>query len=164
MSDKNLAIAAGIGLASVAVVGGLLAYTFFKDKTEQKLKYDADIKIKEAETKLPPEYWEAKKAEAQANAEVEKAKIESDERLVKDQRDRLDAEAAATREFEKSAPPEYWEQKRIQEEEETKRQLNEQRYRLEKDISKEHSETLEKLAKMTERTIKSAVNSNGYFI
>lgn len=112
------------GTVSTAI-GGLLAY-IYHDKNLTK------IRIAEEQAKLPPEYWESKKAEAAAEAdkhaadkkaetEQQKAKLESEERLKLDARER-DAVAHRERlEFEKNAPDSYWESKAKVEEEKTRR-------------------------------------------
>ena len=57
---------------------------------------------------MPDSYWEAKKAEAEASVKKHEIDVASNERLVLDSRNRETAKAEAKREFEKSAPPEYW--------------------------------------------------------
>lgn len=120
----------------------------------KKKQLEADIKKAEIEGQYPSEYWEAKKAEAEATASVKKAQIESEERLVIDLRKRGDEEAARKREFEKTAPPEYWEQQRVEEEERTKRELNEQRYKTEREAAKQHQKAIEYGFKTTERVLR----------
>lgn len=57
---------------------------------------------------MPDSYWEAKKAEAQSAIEIRREELAQEERLTLDKRQREQEAAAAKREFEKAAPPEYW--------------------------------------------------------
>jgi len=153
------------------IVGGLItagvAYCITENKRSEARKLEAQTETKrlelykaEQEAKLPPEYWSAKEAKANADLELEKAKIESAEHLEFDKRNREDAEKAAIREFEKDAPESYWEHKKIQETEKTKREQlrmdNERTEKLakaERDIAKRNAEALETGARALERAV-----------
>lgn len=120
-------------------------------------------RLKEMEVDFPPEYWTAKAAEHEASVKKHEIDIKSQELLKIDQRNREDAERKAIREFEKDAPAEYWEQKRIKQEEETKRrqiQADEERARRlderERDIARKNADAIEKAAKTAERIARSA--------
>lgn len=141
----GLAICAGVGISVFPIT------MYFSDKK----KHEAEIKRAEIEGQYPPEYWKAKEAEAKADAEVKKAKIESQERLEIDRRERQEAEVARKREYEMNAPTEYWEQKKVEEQEKTKRELNRQRYNAEMEAAKQHKEAIESGIRATERAIKS---------
>lgn len=67
-------------------------------------KISKDISDKKYQAMLPPEYWIAKKTEAEKAAE--KAKIEADARIQKN-KDRL--------EYESKMPPEYFKLKEVEE-------------------------------------------------
>lgn len=132
----------------IALLGGIFITA---DYISKKQKNELELKKAELEASYPPEYWVAQQAKAEADAKTAQAKIESDERLKVDERERMDAEQARKRAFEKDAPAEYWEQKRIEEEEKTKRDLNRQRYESEKAIAQQHSELIREGAKAADR-------------
>ena len=75
-----------------------------------------------------------------------------------DERTRFDARKNAEREFEKNAPAEYWEQKRIEAEEATKRASNEARYKAERDMAKYHNDSIEKVTKAVARAAGSNIS------
>lgn len=85
-----------------------------------------DIKAKQL-MGMPDSYWEAKKEEAIASVKRYELDVQSRERLELDKRERKAREAAAQREFEKTAPPEYWislaKQKEAEEQGKTERQI-----------------------------------------
>lgn len=159
----------GVGVVSLAKI----CHDCLKVGHEAKQnEYDRAMKIKLEEIKkeYPPEYWTAKAEEAKAKAETDKARIESEERLKIDERIRRDAEIAAKREFEKDAPAEYWEQRRIEQEEQTKREADRRRYEAEKESDRMryeaetesarlHKQAIEASAKAAERALK---NQFGY--
>lgn len=100
--------------------------------------------------------------------ELEKAKIESDKALEIDKRNREDARKAAIREFEKDAPESYWEHKRFQETEITKREQlrmdNERAKRMmnsERDIARRNAEAFETGARAIERAVRTRNLLNG---
>ena len=146
----------------IAAVIGCISLNDILEKRQELKELEAKNALELEKAKLegtyPPEYWTAKAAEAEANAKVRQASIESEERLKLDARDREKAEKEALREFEKNAPAEYWEQKRIEEEEKTKRELNKQRYESEKLVAESHNEALKESARIAaraaERTLK----------
>ena len=156
-----------VSLIALTGIGAICATMIFNrsmaaKQEEKKYENDRQTKIEIAQIKksYPPEYWTAQAAEAAAKAEIEKARIESRERLELDQRRRADVEIANKREFEKSAPAEYWKQKRIEEEEKTKRDADKRRYEAELEATKLHSKALEEsAAKMAEQVIKSTLNT-----
>lgn len=154
------------GVCISVVLGGYVFEDYLNRKQElQKKLADNDLELKKAELEgtYPPEYWTAKAAEAEANAKIEQARIESQERLRIDERNRKTAELEAIREFEKSAPPEYWEQKRVEEEQKTKREADQRRYEAEKEAAKLHNKAIEESAKAAERAIKRSFGSySGY--
>lgn len=57
---------------------------------------------------MPDSYWEAEKAKAEASAKKHEIDVAMKERLVLDERDRKAKADAAKLEFERTAPPEYW--------------------------------------------------------
>lgn len=157
--NSNIKIA--IALAGCVLVIGTPVVIHEIDKKREKdireresiRKTEAEIEIAKIEGTYPPEYWVAKKTKAEREADVKKAQIESDEHLVLDARNREDAEREAIRIFEKDAPEEYWNQKRIEAEEYTKQlkiemeqktqqELNRQRFESEKAIAKQHSDAI----------------------
>lgn len=166
MISSEAKIVAGIG----AVIVGMFALTIYHGAQVDKRKYadkerqrqhDLDLKSKEAT--FPPEYWTAKAAEYEASVRKHQIDIQSEERLKIDQRNREDAEKQAIREFEKDAPAEYWEQKRLAEEEKTKRkqiQVEEERSRRlderEREIARRNAQAIEAGAKSLERAIRHA--------
>lgn len=147
-----------IGIA----ISGVFFNKYLNDRNEiQRKQLDNELKLKKAELEgtYPPEYWTAKAAQAEADAKVRQARIETDERLELDARNRKDAEQAAIREFEKNAPAEYWEQKRIEEEQKTKREADKSRYEAEKEAAKLHNKAIEESAKAAERALKRSLGS-----
>ena len=151
--NKTIAIAA-IGICA------FIAIPIVAHQVSAKRNADVELKKAELEAGYPPEYWQAKKAEAEAKAEVKKAKIESDERLELDRRERHQVEIADKRAFEKNAPAEYWEQKKIEAEEQTKRELNMQRYNAEQEMARQHNELLQKGFTATARALRQQANDN----
>lgn len=146
-SNINTNVIFAIGIVGIFTIPSISSYFAKKHAAE------IDLKKAELEASYPPEYWLSKQAIAEAEAEINRAKIESDERLALDSRNRKDAEKAALREFEKNAPAEYWEQKRIESEEQTKRELNKQRYNSEQVIAKQHQQAIEQGLRATERVL-----------
>lgn len=156
------------------IIGGLITAGVTYCVTESK-KHEAKLETKrlelykaEQEAKLPPEYWSAKEAKVNADLELEKAKIESDKALEIDKRNREDARKAAIREFEKDAPESYWEHKRFQETEITKREQlrmdNERAKRMmnsERDIARRNAEAFETGARAIERAVRTRNLLNG---
>lgn len=162
--EAKLAILFGVTIG--AVIGGFAIDDYIRRRQElQKKLADNEFELKKAELEgaYPPEYWTAKAAAAAADAGVRKAAIESEERLTMDARERRDAEQKAIREFEKAAPAEYWEQKRIEEEQRTKRVVDRNRHEAEIETAKLHNRAIEESAKAAERAIKQSLGSySGY--
>lgn len=162
--EAKLAILFGVAIGTV--IGGFAIDDYIRRRQDlQKKLADNELELKKAELEgtYPPEYWTAKAAKAEADAKVRQASIESEERLKIDARNRKDAEQAALREFEKSAPAEYWEQKRIEEEQKTKREADQRRYEAEKEAAKLHNKAIEESAKAAERALKRSLGSyTGY--
>ena len=162
--EAKLAILFGVTIG--AVIGGFAIDDYIRRRQDlQKKLADNELELKKAELEgtYPPEYWTAKAAKAEADAKVRQASIESEERLKLDARNRKDAEQAALREFEKSAPAEYWEQKRIEEEQKTKREADQRRYEAEREAAKLHNRAIEESAKAAERALKRSLGSySGY--
>ena len=173
MTTSELKIAAGLTIACV----GICAYSYLKKKDLETKKVEAELAAKqieldkmETESKFPPEYWAAKKAETEASVEKHRIDQESSERLTIDSRNRADAEKAAKRDFEKDAPAEYWTHKKIEEEEKTRRHqmdLDDARLRrqarTEKEIAARNAEALASGAKSLERAITNATRSSSYY-
>ena len=158
--EAKLLIFIGVGVA--VVLGGIEVDDYIRRRQElQKKLADNELELKKAELRgsYPPEYWTAKAAEAEADAKVRQASIESEERLKLDARNREEAEKKALREFEKNAPAEYWEQKRIEEEQKTKREADKRRYEAEQEAAKLHNRAIEESAKAAERAIKRSLGS-----
>ena len=173
MTSSEIKIVAGIGVACV----GIIAYAYVKKQDLKTKEAENLVKAKqiefdkmEQETKLPPEYWTAKKAESEASVEKYRIDKESSERLTIDSRDRKAAEDQAKREFEKDAPPEYWAHKKVEEEEKTRRhqmdlddaRLNRQA-QTERAIAAKNAEALASGAKSLERAITNASRANTYY-
>ena len=157
-------------LVIAGIFGGAIAIPAILEKLNDRRELDNDIKkaeieaeanIKKAEIEAsyPPEYWQAKEAEAKANAEVKKAQIESDERLKLDARNREEEELKAIREFEKNAPDAYWEHKRVEEEEKTKRELNAEQEKTAREMNKQRYETEQRLTSQNQELIRNGVSA-----
>lgn len=113
-----------------------------------------DLKLAKIEAEYSPEYWEAKKAEAEASVAKHRLEVEAEERLKIDQRVRNDERAKAIREFEKDAPAEYWENKRIEQEEETRRFQMRQEAKNRYQLTDRRARALENSSRSLERTLK----------
>lgn len=147
--STNQLILGGI-CAGGAAIAAVSAGSYFTKKKE----LDTQVEKAKIEGTYPPEYWAAKEAQAKADAEVKKAELEYKHQLEIDRRNRDDAEVALRREFEKSAPAEYWEQKRIEAEEKTKRELNKQRYEAERETAKQQRQAMDATVRMAEQALK----------
>jgi len=162
--EAKLAIIFGVAIGTV--IGGFAIDDYIRRRQDlQKKLADNELELKKAELEgtYPPEYWTAKAAKAEADAKVRQASIESEERLKLDARNREEAEKEALRKFEQNAPAEYWEQKRIEEEEKTKREADQRRYDAEREAAKLHNKAIEESAKAAERAIKRSFGSySGY--
>lgn len=79
---EYLALAAGIRAISAVITTAI--QTFGEIKKTTKL------------VDMPPEYWAAKKAEEEASTEQYRIKIEAQERLEMDKRDRLSSPSMTT--------------------------------------------------------------------
>lgn len=91
----------GLGIAAVTLeVGGA-----FGSVMSYKAKQLEAERLKE----MPDSYWMAEKAKAEAAVKQHELDIALKERLELDARDRAALERAAKLEFERTAPPEYWE-------------------------------------------------------
>lgn len=164
-SEIKLAAICTAGL--VAVSGMIFAEKVLEMRKAERIEMtNANNAIEKAklEATYPPEYWLAKKAAEEANVEEEKAKIEATKQLELDKRDREDAEKAARREYEKNAPAEYWEQKRIAEEEKTKRDRARLQFEAEQEAARQHRQAIAEGAKVVDRALKNNFGySTGYF-
>ena len=134
------------GLGGLAIVAAAIVY-IFTDKDRKK------VKKLEAEASLPPEYWAAKVEEAKASVEKHRIDTESQERLTIDSRERTALENTNKREFEKNAPKEYWEHKKIEAEECTKRTIEEERLKNERETARQNSQAIKDSARMIGRAI-----------
>lgn len=160
-------------IATISAVSLIGAYIISEkiDKHREMLERQADkqreadsaIKKAEIEGTYPPEYWIAQKAKSEADADIRKARIESDERLEVDRRNREDEERKALREFEKDAPESYWQHKKFEEEEKTKRKQLEiednRRKRLEeqeREMAQKNAKVLEEGTRNLERVLRTA--------
>lgn len=147
--SKNQLIAIGIVSVGTVATIAIPALIFNRNK-----RYEIDseaalkIKLKEIEAGYPDSYWEAKKAKEEARIEIEKARIESNERLTKDARDREAKEQAEIRAFEQNAPDSYWEAKKAEAREETQRQLNAEQIEFEREALRERNRALKDATKM----------------
>lgn len=156
MISQETKLIAGIAAVTLGIVG-ILAYE--KSQADKRRYLDKEnqrqheLELKKEESKLPPEYWNAKAEEHKASVQKLELDIQSKERLELDMRDREDAEKQAVREFEMNAPSEYWEQKRVQQEEITKRERLRLDHEAELEMSKRHSKALEASAKVAERMV-----------
>ena len=166
MSGETKIIA--LGIVGIAVIAGSIfvskSIQMDKETQENEANRQLDLEKTKIKATYPPEYWTAKAAEAAAHAEEEKARIESEERLMIDSRVRAEAEKEAIRKFELNAPAEYWEQKRIEEQEKTKREADRQRYAAEQEAARQHRKAVEETARIAEKTIKQQLGgySTGY--
>jgi hypothetical protein len=155
-----------VGVCAATVIGGFAVDDYIRRKQDlQKKISDNELELKKAELEgtYPPEYWTAKAAEAEADARVRQARIESEERLQLDARDRAEKEKEALRKFEQNAPAEYWEQKKFEEEEKTKRESDKRRFEAEQEAAKLHNKAIEESAKAAERAIRRSIGSySGY--
>ena len=173
MNSSELKIAAGFTIACI----GIVAYSYIKkqelkNKEAEKLAKAKELELDriKQETKFPPEYWAAKKAETEASVEKHRIDKESSERLTIDARNRDYTEKKAKMDFEKDAPPEYWAHKKVEEEEKTRRHqmdLDDARLRrqarTEKEIATRNAEALVSGAKSLERVIRSTNRANPYY-
>ncbi len=160
-------------LGGVAIIAGAWAFVECNKTIQQRRISEIELeKIKE-EANYPASYWEAKKAEAEADAKKHELDVQSNERLELDKRDRADEEAKRLREFEKDAPKEYWHQKEIDAAEETKRE----KYRLDceskeriaakefnakEEIARYNRDAIKEGAKAAERAISRKFGYNCY--
>lgn len=135
---------AGISLMSLTCLGYCVTN---KDRSR--------LRQMEIELDYPPEYWISKASEAEANVEITKLKLESKERMELDQRTRDDQRIIDQREFEKNAPAEYWEAKKVREEEKTKREFNRQQM----EMNKRQLETNKAIARENAEAIRSSARS-----
>jgi len=177
---KNLVI--GVVIIGSAVTIPIVISQIDKDRKAkleaeiQKDKLEADIQIAEIKKNYPPEYWLAEKAKTEAKANETKLKLESEERLEIDNRERKDKEAIRRRAFEQNAPDSYWAQKKveaeertkqakIEAEERTKRELNRQRFESEKAAAKAHSDAIKESARIAEKALYKEVSKHyGYLV
>ena len=86
----------------------------------------------EIEKEYPPEYWLAKKAAEEASIKKHEIDVASRERLSLDKREREDKARKEKTSFELNAPPEYWESKKVAEQEKTRREINRQQAEMNK--------------------------------
>lgn len=152
-SETKWFIFAGAGIAS------LIAIPTISDQINKRRDAKKELELAKIVGEYPSEYWVAKQAEADADAEVKKAQIESDERLKLDERNRAEAEAEKLREFEKDAPAEYWEQKRIESEAKAKMEIERERCRTEEKVAKLHRDTVADSARAAERAVIRGINA-----
>lgn len=153
MTNESKLLLAGIGILVCPCIVGY-AIKSVKEVHENDANRQLDLEKTKIQATYPPEYWNAKAAESAANAEIEKTRIERDERLVIDSRVRDSAEKEARRQFEMNAPEEYWAQKRIEEQERTKREADKLRYQAEEEAARQHRKAVEESARIAEKTIK----------
>lgn len=121
---------------------------------------EAELEKVRLEASYPPEYWKAKEAEVKAEADIQKAKIQSQERLKLDERAREDKRMQAKREFEKDAPSEYWAQKEVEEREKSRRHQmdldharSKERDRVDRDIARRNAQAIETGTRSLERVV-----------
>jgi len=166
MISSEVKIVAGIG---TVVFGMFIIHIYEEFQKQKRIMADKqrtrehELQLRETEVALPPEYWTAKAAEHEASVKKHEIDIQSQERLKIDQRNREDAERQAIREFEKDAPESYWQHKRFQEEELTKRkqlEIEDQRRRRleeqERDITAKQVRSLEEGTKALEKALRTA--------
>lgn len=144
-----------VGIISATIIGAVGGCLYVHDR-DQKRKVATEIEKAQIVATYPPEYWNSKAEEAKAKSETEQSRIASEERLKIDERNRKDAEREAKREFEKNAPAEYWEQKRIEESEKTRRE----EVRHLHEASQKNAELMSKTASAIERAMRNT--SYGY--
>lgn len=88
----------GIAGAATTAIAALGSVTHYREK-----KLEAERLLG-----MPDSYWEAEKAKAEASVKKHELDIQHKERMTLDDRERAERERQAKREFEKTAPPEYW--------------------------------------------------------
>lgn len=143
--------ATALGTAAIATVGYVK-----KNKNHE----EAELEKVRLEASYPPEYWKAKEAEVKADADIQKAKIASHEKLTLDNRTREDKRAQELRAFEKDAPAEYWTQREVEEKEKSRRHQmdldharSKERDRVDRDIARRNAQALETGTRSLERVI-----------
>jgi hypothetical protein len=82
---------------------------------------------------MPDSYWEAEKAKVDASVKKHQVDVAAKERLTIDERERMDANRSAIREFELHAPAGYWESKRYEAELKARRDESERRAKTEQE-------------------------------
>ncbi len=159
---KGLLLLGGIIMAGVS-------YICTENKRNELKQAEVKRETKRLEASLPAEYWAAKEAETKANLEKKKIQLENEKQLELDKRNRAEREAQKIREFEKDAPESYWQHKKIEEEEKTKREqmrIDDQKAKrmaeAEKDVAKRNAEAIEASAKTIERAVRGNTSSNSW--
>lgn len=117
----NVKIDERTAIAVVSAAIGAVAGIFATRRYDKVKKAELELATAKVQAEYPPEYWTAKAEEAKAELEIQRITTESSERLTLDERNRVAEKLKAQREFEKSAPPEYWAQKKVEEEERSRR-------------------------------------------
>ena len=148
-----------LGIACATALGSAITAGVSYVK-KNKNHDEAELEKVRLEASYPPEYWKAKEAEVKADADIQKAKIASQEKLTLDKRDREDREITALRDFEKDAPSEYWAQKEIEEKEKSRRHQmdldharSKSRDMIDRDIARKNAQALETGARSLERVV-----------
>jgi hypothetical protein len=129
MSKIDTRVIVGTVVVSVAGIGALLTGFIF-DRTRTHAEAMAET---ERLKNMPDSYWEAEKAKADASVKKHQVDVAAKERLTIDERERMDANRSAIREFELNAPAGYWESKRYEAELKARRDESERRAKTEQE-------------------------------
>ena len=129
---------AGAATTAIAALGSITHYREKKLETERLLG-------------MPDSYWEAEKAKAEASVKKHELDIQHKERMTLDDRERAERERQAKREFEKTAPPEYWDAM-------ARKAEAEERGKTERANAKAQADAIENAA----RQLRHAINNDKY--
>lgn len=125
-------------MASILLCGTAIACSVIFGETYNK----ADTRRHERE--LPDSYWEAKKAEAEAQAKIAQHKADIERELKLDNRNREDERYRQRLEFEKTAPVGYWQEKIAKEESARAKAANESNERIARERNKAMNQMVNK--------------------
>lgn len=144
MTNREMALY--LGIAGIATTG--IAYAATENSRNNRKRV-------EIESTMPAEYWEAKKAETEADVKKHQIDIESEARLKIDARNREDERRKAQMEFEKNAPDSYWQAKIEEAREETTRKIAQQNAETERIRAKQQAEQVRSIERAVGTTMKS---------
>ncbi len=154
---KNDLIAILVPVGFIVAGLGTIAYVFTNKERAKNKKL-------ELETKFPKEYWDARREEARASIEKKRIEEETKERLELDKRNREDECRKEQLEFEKNAPKEYWEAKKIEAQERTKQVQIKEKEITERDMTRRKFSADRYTAKANSDAIVNSARQIGYAI